>query len=139
MLSVHTGADHWHVISDNDGQLFQLKMRVEKLMKDGKLETMAPHLPGARHSVPWNEFKLLGENMAQLCLRLKQQSEKEEESGLSAEEVEREFSKKLDSRELAHSSYAEILLNLNKRFTHEYEHFTNALQGLNGVSAMGSA
>ena len=58
-LQQSSGEGMWQALSqrEHDEKLFQLKVKEEKLRRDGKLETMAVHLPGSRLSVQYNVFR----------------------------------------------------------------------------------
>ena len=56
--------------------------------------------------------------------------------GLSLEEVTSEFSKKLDTLEQSNSTTDHLLLDLNKRFTLEYEILSKKLQGLSHYQSL---
>lgn len=83
------GEGMWQALSqrEHEEKLFQLKVKEEKLRRDGKLETMALHLPGSRLSVQYNVFRLMGESVDELEKRIADQQEKIRESGLPLEEV----------------------------------------------------
>lgn len=51
-------------------------------------------------------------------------------TGLSSEEVTKEFSKKLDNKEKENSSTEQLLLDLNSRYSKELELISKRLQGL---------
>ena len=74
----------WFTLTEHEQQdrLFQLKVKEEKLRKEGKLDTMAIHLPGARCAVAFNLFGLIGENAAELERRIKSEEEKAKDSGI---------------------------------------------------------
>lgn len=48
MLKISVGNGMWQTLSEHEQhqKLLQLKMKEEKLRREGKLETMAIHLPG---------------------------------------------------------------------------------------------
>lgn len=138
MLRNNIGEGMWQVLSENERheKLFQLKIKEEKLRKEGQLETLALDLPGARASLNYNVFSLLGESVPELEHRIKDQQEKVRESGLSIEEVVREFRKKLNDKEKQNSSACDLLLDLNYRYFFEKETLTKKLQGHGGYKTL---
>eukprot|EP00111_Clytia_hemisphaerica_P002852 TCONS_00008039-protein len=138
MLRTSIGNGMWQTLSEHEQhqKLLQLKMKEEKLRREGKLETMAIHLPGASTAVQYNVFGLMGESEAELEQRITDQNSKVEESGLSLDEVASEFSKKLDTLEQSNSTTDHMLLDLNKRFTLEYEILSKKLQGLSHYQSL---
>jgi len=83
MLKLSVGNGMWQTLSEHEQhqKILQLKMKEEKLRREGKLETMVIHLPGASSAVQYNVFGLMGESEADLDKRVKDQEAKVEESG----------------------------------------------------------
>ena len=138
MLRNHIGEGMWQALPEHEQQekLFQLKIKEEKIRKEGKLETMAIHLPGSRTSANYNVFSLMGESVPELEQRILDQQEKIRESGLPMEEVVREFGKKLNNKEKLNSSATLLLLDLNGRYLFEKDTITKKLQGLSGFRTL---
>lgn len=83
MLQRHVGNGMWQAMSEHEQheKLLQLKLKEEKLRREGQLETMAIHLPGSRVAVEYNVFGLMGESVAELEKRINDEEEKVKESG----------------------------------------------------------
>lgn len=82
-MNRQVGDGMWQAMSEHEQheKLLQLKLKEEKLRREGKLDTMAIHLPGARSSVEYNVFGLMGESISQLEKRISDEEEKIKESG----------------------------------------------------------
>ena len=85
MLKIQVGEGMWAAFPEKEqhDRLLQLKVKEEKLRRDGKLETMAPSLPGARHQFNYSLLWAMGESQADSDKRSKAMKEKEKESGKS--------------------------------------------------------
>lgn len=83
MLKRQVGDGMWQAMSEHEQheKLVQLKLKEEKLRREGKLDTMAIHLPGARSAVEYNVFGMMGESIAELEKRIADEEEKVKESG----------------------------------------------------------
>lgn len=138
MLRIHVGEGMWQTLTEHEQheKLFQLKLKEEKLRKEGKLDTMAIHLPGSRVALQFHLFSLVGESGTELEKRLVEEERKVHESGLSKDEVRNEFLKKLDQKEMEHSSTEAVLVDINNRYTYEREVLMNKLQGISGFTTL---
>lgn len=83
MLRIHVGEGMWQTLTEHEQheKLFQLKLKEEKLRKEGKLDTMAIHLPGSRVALQFHLFSLVGESGTELEKRLVEEERKVQESG----------------------------------------------------------
>lgn len=74
----------WQTLTETEKQeeLFQLKLKEEKIRKENQLEQMAMGLPGAGLALDYNLFSIMGESLSQLEKRITEQQRKADESGM---------------------------------------------------------
>lgn len=84
MLRNHIGSGMWQTLTETEKQeeLFQLKLKEEKIRKENQLEQMAMGLPGAGLALDYNLFSIMGESLSQLEKRITEQQRKADESGM---------------------------------------------------------
>ena len=74
----------WQTLTETEKQeeLFQLKLKEEKIRKENQLEQMAMGLPGAGLALDYNLFSIMGESLSQLEKRITEQQRKADENGM---------------------------------------------------------
>ena len=84
MLRNYIGSGMWQTLTETEKQeeLFQLKLKEEKIRKENQLEQMAMGLPGAGLALDYNLFSIMGESLSQLEKRITEQQRKADESGM---------------------------------------------------------
>ncbi|PFX16028.1 hypothetical protein AWC38_SpisGene19720 [Stylophora pistillata] len=133
MLRHHIGEGMWTVLSEDEQyeRLMQVKMRVQRLRKDSKLDG-ANSLPGAGLTFFSNLLALMG--LSRMGDEIQQREEAEkikemEKEGKSNKEIEEELLKSREKALQGHAKSEQLLLDLEKRYQQDKDAITAKLKG----------